>query len=84
MNLVIKIDPNKIPRVKKIHELKAHFFIWDAHFFETIFKVVAAKTDEKIIDEPTYPKYKIGGWIAKAGSCNIGLSPSPSVGIGWI
>ena len=56
--------------------------MWDAHFFETIFKVVAAKTDEKIIDEPTYPKYKIGGWIAKAGSCSIGLSPNPSDGTG--
>ena len=55
------MDPNKIPRVKKIHEINTHFFMWDAHFFETIFKVVAAKTDEKIIDEPTYPKYKIGG-----------------------
>jgi hypothetical protein len=30
-------------------------------FFEIIFRVVAAKTDEKIIEEPTYPKYKIGG-----------------------
>ena len=33
----------------------------DAHFFEIKFRVVAAKTEEKIIDEPTYPKYKIGG-----------------------
>ena len=41
--------------------------------------VVAAKTDENIIDEPTYPKYKKGGWIANPKSCNIGLKPSPSI-----
>ena len=51
---------------------------------EIIFKLVAAKTDEKIIEEPTYPKYKIGGWIAKAGSCKIGFNPRPSAGVGKI
>ena len=42
---------------------------------------MAARTLEKIIDEPTYPKYRIGGWIAKAGSCKIGFRPNPSSGI---
>ena len=45
---------------------------------------MAARAEEKIIDEPTYPKYKIGGWIAKAGSCKIGFKPNPSLGIGKI
>ena len=45
---------------------------------------MAASADEKIIDEPTYPQYKIGGWIANAGSCNIGFSPKPSSGLGNI
>ena len=45
---------------------------------------VAARADENIIDDPTYPKYKIGGWIAKAGSCSIGLRPKPSSGVGKI
>ena len=54
----------------------------DAHFLDTRFKLVAAKAEEKIIDDPTYPKYKIGGWITRAGSCSIGLRPNPSVGIG--
>ena len=56
----------------------------DAHFLDTIFRQVAAKAEEKIIDEPTYPKYKIGGWIAKAGSCKIGFNPKPSSGVGYI
>ena len=42
----------------------------------------AANDDEKIIDVPTYPKYRIGGWIAKAGSWRIGFKPVPSFGIG--
>ena len=43
---------------------------------------MAARVEEKIIEDPTYPKYKIGGWIAKAGSCKIGFKPNPSLGIG--
>ena len=31
-----------------------------------------------------HPIYKRGGWIAKAGSCKIGLRPSPSKGFGEI
>ena len=38
--------------------------------------------DENNIDVPTYPKYSMGGCIAKAGSCNIGFNPNPSLGIG--
>ena len=53
-----------------------------AHSFEIQFSVVAASAEEKIIDVPTYPKYKIGGWIARAGSCKIGFKPRPSFGIG--
>ena len=53
-----------------------------AQVLEIYFKTEAARDDENIIEEPTYPKYKIGGWIAKAGSCNIGLRPNPSLGIG--
>ena len=52
--------------------------------FRYILRQVAAKAEEKIIDEPTYPKYKIGGWIAKAGSCKIGFNPKPSSGVGYI
>ena len=37
---------------------------------------------EKIIDDPTYPKYRIGGCIANAGSCRIGFKPNPSFGTG--
>ena len=55
-----------------------------AQSFEIKFKVVAARADEKIIDDPTYPKYKIGGWIASAGSWRIGFNPSPSFGVGKI
>ena len=33
----------------------------DAQFLDTRFKLVAAKAEEKIMDDPTYPKYKIGG-----------------------
>ena len=47
------MDPSKIPKVKKIQETKTHFLICAAQLVETIFKVVAAKADEKIIDEPT-------------------------------
>ena len=34
------------------------------------------------MEVPTYPKYNIGGWIAKAGSCKIGFRPNPSLGTG--
>ena len=43
---------------------------------------MAAKDEENTNEVPTYPKYKIGGWMANAGSCKIGLSPRPSVGVG--
>ena len=45
---------------------------------------MAERAEEKIIDEPTYPKYKIGGWIAKAGSWRIGFNHNPSLGEGKI
>ena len=32
---------------------------------------------EKVAENPTYPKYSKGGWIAKAGSCKMGLKPKP-------
>ena len=76
------MDPNKIPRVRKIHEAKTHFLICNAQFFDIKPSIVADKADEKIIEEPTYPKYKIGGCIANAGSCNIGFNPNPSSGVG--
>ena len=45
---------------------------------------MAAIAAEKYIDEPTKPRYKSGGWIAKAGSCKIGFNPKPSVRTGKI
>ena len=56
----------------------------DAHIFVILFEQTAASAEEKIIEVPTYPKYKIGGWIANAGSCNIGFKPNPSFGTGKI
>ena len=53
-----------------------------AQLFVIKFSDVADNADEKIIDDPTYPKYKIGGCIAKAGSCNIGFNHNPSSGVG--
>ena len=73
-----------IPNVKKIHEIKLHFFKSFAQFLLTYPQTKAANDDEKIIEEPTYPKYKMGGWIAKAGSCKIGFNPNPSNGVGII
>ena len=32
---------------------------------------------ENAAEKPTYPIYNNGGWIAKAGSCKIGLKPNP-------
>ena len=78
------MEPNKIPNVKNIQDNKTHFFICVAHSLLILLSVAAASVDEKIIEDPTYPKYKIGGWIARAGSCSIGLRPSPSVGVGKI
>ena len=73
-----------MPIVRKIQEINDHFFMSVAQSLFTYLQVNAAKEDEKIIDDPTYPKYKIGGWIAKAGSCNIGFNPKPSFGVGKI
>ena len=39
---------------------------------------------EKAAEKPTYPIYNKGGWIAKAGSCKIGLNPRPFEGIGKV
>ena len=36
-------------------------FSYLGYFLDTKFKLVAAKAEEKIMDDPTYPKYKIGG-----------------------
>ena len=58
--------------------------MWEAHSLLIYFKDIAESDEEKIIEVPTYPKYKIGGWNAKAGSCNIGFKPNPSLGIGNI
>ena len=68
--------------VKKIQEITIHFLICLAQILFTIPQTKAANDEEKIIDVPTYPKYKMGGWIAKAGSCKIGFKPVPSFGTG--
>ena len=72
-----------VTKVKKIHDKKIQILIDFAQVFETKFKIIAEREEEKIIDEPTYPKYKTGGCIARAGSCNIGFKPVPSFGIGY-
>ena len=54
----------------------------DAHILLSILDIRAANEDEKIIDVPTQPKYKIGGCIANAGSWRIGFNPFPSFGTG--
>ena len=77
------MEPNKIPNVKNTQDSKTHFFICVAHSLLILLSVAAASVEEKIIDDPTYPKYKIGGWIANAGSCRIGFNPNPSSGIGY-
>jgi hypothetical protein len=46
--------------------------------------LIAEILKEKAAEKPTYPIYNSGGWIAKAGSCNIGLKPNPFVGTGII
>ena len=58
--------------------------MWLAQPLDIYPKDTAESVEEKIIDDPTYPKYKIGGWIANAGSCRIGLRPNPSPGTGNI
>ena len=47
------MDPNKIPKVRKIQEINTHFLICVAQVFEIKFKLVAASTLEKITEEPT-------------------------------
>ena len=39
---------------------------------------------ENAAEKPTYPMYNNGGWIAKAGSCKIGLKPNPFGCVGKI
>ena len=78
------MDPSKIPAVKKIHEKKVHCFICLAQILSTLPDINEDSDEEKIIDVLTYPKYKIGGWIAKIGSCKIGFKPRPLIGTGII
>ena len=73
-----------IPNVKNIQDKKIHNLICFAQRLFTFLQTSAESDEEKIIEEPTYPKYKIGGWIASAGSCKIGFKPKPSFGIGKI
>ena len=47
---------------------------------ETLFGFRLAHNEiEYTIENPTYPRYKKGGCIAKPGSCNKGLRSEPSI-----
>ena len=48
-----QIEPSKIPNVKKNQEIKTHCLICLAQSIEILFRVVAARVEEKIIEEPT-------------------------------
>ena len=76
------MEPSNMPKLKKIQDIKTQIFICLAHSLVMWLTNVAESAEEKIIDVPTYPKYKIGGWIANAGSCKIGFKPNPSWGVG--
>ena len=42
--------------------------------------IKAAMAKLKVIERPTYPKYKNGGWKASPGSCRSGFKSCPSKG----
>ena len=43
-----------------------------------------AKSKLNTKEKPTYPRYKKGGCMASSGSCKIGFSPNPWIGMGKI
>ena len=57
-----------------------HFLAIEAQPELYCFKIRAANSKLKTKENPTYPKYKKGGWIANRGSCKIGFNPSPEPG----
>ena len=54
-----------------------HFLAIEAQRELYCFKIRAANSKLKTKENPTYPKYKKGGWIANRGSCKIGFNPRP-------
>ena len=71
-------EPSAIPIVKNTHAIKVHGLTHLTQIVSTLPTNKAAIEKENVTDNPTYPKYKNGGCIAKPKSCNIGLKPSPS------
>jgi len=39
--------------VRNTHEIRTHFLIWEAQFLDIILRQVAAKAEEKMIEDPT-------------------------------
>ncbi len=65
--------------VKKIHATKDQFLISFSHSNSKFPWKRYALMKLKEITNPTYPRYNIGGCIAKAGSCKTGFMSAPSI-----
>ena len=57
-----------MPTVKKTHADTDHLLTSFSHFASGSPFILKANEQAKGITTPTYPRYKVGGCIAKAGS----------------
>ena len=54
-----------------------HFWTISSHSISELPLIKKAIAHANGIPKPTYPKYKVGGWITKAGSCSTGFMSAP-------
>ena len=71
-----------IPIVKNIHEIKIQGRVTLAQSLSNFLLNKPANAKDQTIDNPTYPRYKNGGWNANPGSWRRGFKPTPSIGAG--
>src|SRR5210317_58485 len=67
-----------MPIVRKIQATKDQFFISCSHCSSKLPLSKYAVIKLKEITNPTYPRYNMGGCMAKAGSCKTGFISAPS------
>ena len=63
--------------VRNIQAMIDHFWTISSHSISELPLIKKAIAHANGIPKPTYPKYKVGGWITKAGSCSTGFMSAP-------
>src|ERR1700731_4869401 len=80
--LYAQCAPRKIPQVRNSHVTIVHRRVMWIHFSPGYRIINAPSANANGTENPTYPRYSIGGWITISGYCSSGFNPNPSCATG--